>query len=99
MNTAFPPASPPSRSSRAALCGLAASLALLLSGCGGVSQVTTAKGGAYRADCGGPFSTKLDCNVRANQMCPSGFDPISSPPGELVFTCSRREVPKQAGPN
>ncbi len=69
---------------------------LILSGCGAPSAVQTVNGSAYRVSCGGPFSSKLDCNVQANRMCPSGFNPITSPPGELVFTCSKRPVPANA---
>lgn len=59
-------------------------------------MVSTANGSAYQVDCGGLFSTKLDCNKRAQEMCPSGFDPLTSPPGTLVFTCSRRPIPATA---
>ncbi len=71
-------------------------LTLIVSGCGGPSAVRTVNGSAYRVSCGGPFSSKLDCNVQANRLCPSGFEPISSPVGELVFTCSKRPVPPNA---
>lgn len=77
-------------------------LLLILAGCGSVSQVTAANGSAaYQVDCGGLlgsgiFGNKLDCNMKASQMCPSGFNPIDSPPGRLVFTCSRRPVPATA---
>ncbi len=69
---------------------------LILAGCSSSGVVTTANGRAYEVDCGGLFSTKLDCNIRANQICPTGFDPISSPPGQLVFTCSKRPMPETA---
>ena len=68
-------------------------LVLILSGCASASTVQTAKGSAYQIDCGGPFNTKLDCNVRASRICPAGFETISSPPGSLVFTCARRDIP------
>ena len=29
-------------------------------------------------------------------MCPSGFNPVTSPPGTLVFTCSNRPIPATA---
>ena len=69
-------------------------LLLVLAGCNSISQVRTASGGtAYQADCSGLFGSglfgsKLDCNMKASELCPSGFDPITSPPGRLVFTCS-----------
>ena len=69
---------------------------LVLAGCSQQGVVATANGSAYQVSCGGVFSTKLDCNFKANQMCPSGFQPISSPPGQLVFTCSKRAVPETA---
>lgn len=71
-------------------------LLLILAGCSSSGVVRTSNGSAYQVDCGGPFSTKLDCNMKANQMCPSGFDPVASPPGQLVFTCSKRPVPATA---
>lgn len=71
-------------------------LLLVLAGCNSTSVVSTANGSAYQVDCGGFFSTKLDCNKRAQEMCPSGFNPLTSPPGTLVFTCSRRLVPATA---
>jgi hypothetical protein len=71
-------------------------LLLVLAGCSQSSVVNTANGSAYQVDCGGPFSTKLDCNKRAQEMCPSGFNPLTSPPGTLVFTCSNRPVPATA---
>jgi hypothetical protein len=69
---------------------------LILAGCSQPSAVTTAGGPAYQVDCGGVFSTKLDCNMKATQMCPAGFQPIASPPGQLVFTCSKRAMPATA---
>lgn len=69
---------------------------LVVAGCSPQGVVTTANGSAYQVDCGGPFSSKLDCNVQATRMCPAGFEPIASPPGQLVFTCSKREVPAVA---
>ena len=71
-------------------------LLLMLAGCGPPTPVNTANGTAYQVDCGGPFSSKLDCNYKASQMCPSGFQPIASPPGQLLFTCSKRAVPASA---
>ena len=71
-------------------------LLLILAGCSSQSVVTTANGSAYQVGCGGLFGNKLDCNIKANEMCPSGFNPISSPPGRLVFTCSKRPVPATA---
>lgn len=69
---------------------------LVLAGCSSGGVVNTANGSAYQVDCGGFFSTKLDCNKRAQEMCPSGFNPLTSPPGTLVFTCSRRPIPATA---
>ena len=72
---------------------------LALAGCSGQHVVATSNGSAYQVDCGGPlglFGTKLDCNKRAQEMCPSGFNPLTSPPGTLVFTCSNRPVPPTA---
>lgn len=69
---------------------------LVLAGCSSEHVVATANGSAYQVDCGDFFSTKLDCNKRAQEMCPSGFNPLTSPPGTLVFTCSRRPVPATA---
>lgn len=71
-------------------------LLLILAGCSQQGAVTTASGSAYQVECGGMFSTKLDCNLKATQMCPAGFQPIASPPGQLVFTCSKRPVPASA---
>ncbi len=71
-------------------------LVLVLAGCSSQHVVTTAGGSAYQVDCGGLFSTKLDCNRHAQEMCPSGFNPLTSPPGTLVFTCSRRPIPATA---
>ncbi len=76
-------------------------LLLILAGCNSTSTVATANGSAYEVGCGGlfgsgVFGSKLDCNVKANQMCPSGFNPLTSPPGRLVFTCSNRPVPATA---
>ena len=86
---------------RAIIAGMRRFLPLLvlatLAACStGPSAVTTSNGSAYRVSCGGPFSSKLDCNVQANKLCPSGFVPVSSPVGELVFTCSNRPVPANA---
>ena len=88
---------------RAILPGLLISALLVLAGCGSSSSVVTTASGtsAYQVECGAPFgtglfSTKLDCNRQAQEMCPSGFNPITSPPGRLVFTCSRRPVPATA---
>ncbi|MDT7950200.1 MAG: hypothetical protein RQ966_01725 [Acetobacteraceae bacterium] len=69
---------------------------LVLAGCNSVQTVNTPNGQAIQVDCGGPFDTKLDCNRRAQSMCPSGFNPLTSPPGTLVFTCSKRPVPETA---
>ena len=75
---------------------------LVLAGCTSSHVITTANGSsAYQVDCGGVFNTglfgsKLDCNRKAQEMCPSGFNPLTSPPGTLVFTCSNRPVPKTA---
>lgn len=69
---------------------------LVLAGCSSDRVVTTASGSAYQVDCGGPFDTKLSCNKRAQEMCPAGFNPLTSPPGTLVFTCSKRPVPATA---
>ncbi len=69
---------------------------LVLAGCSSESVVTTASGSAYQVGCGGLLDTKLSCNKRAQEMCPSGFNPLTSPPGTLVFTCSKRPVPATA---
>lgn len=69
---------------------------LILAGCSQQGVVTTSNGSAYQVSCGGPFSSKLDCNLQANRMCPAGFQPVSSPPGQLVFTCSKRALPATA---
>ena len=71
-------------------------LLLVLSGCTSVGVVTVANGSAYQVDCGGLFGTKLDCNKKAQETCPSGFNPLTSPPGTLVFTCSNRPIPATA---
>ncbi len=74
-------------------------LLLVLAGCTSQRVVTTAQGSAYQVDCGGMLGllgTKLDCNKKAQEMCPSGFNPLTSPPGTLVFTCSNRPVPQTA---
>lgn len=69
---------------------------LVLAGCTSDHVITTASGSAYQVDCGGLLDTKLSCNKRAQQMCPAGFNPLTSPPGTLVFTCSNRPVPATA---
>ena len=69
---------------------------LVLAGCTSDHVITTASGSAYQVDCGGLLDTKLSCNKRAQQMCPAGFNPLTSPPGTLVFTCSKRPVPATA---
>ncbi|MDP9096493.1 MAG: YgdI/YgdR family lipoprotein [Pseudomonadota bacterium] len=69
---------------------------LVLAGCSSDRVIKTANGSAYQVDCGGLFDTKLSCNKRAQEMCPAGFNPLTSPPGTLVFTCSNRPVPATA---
>ena len=70
---------------------------LILAGCGSTGVVTASNGrSAYQTTCGGLFGSQLDCNVKATEMCPSGFNPIESSPGRLVFTCSSRPVPPTA---
>lgn len=69
---------------------------LVLAGCTSDHVITTASGSAYQVDCGGLLDTKLSCNKRAQEMCPAGFNPLTSPPGTLVFTCSKRPVPATA---
>lgn len=69
---------------------------LVLAGCSSEHAVTTASGSAYQVDCGGVFDTKLSCNKRAQEMCPAGFNPLTSPPGTLVFTCAKRPIPATA---
>ena len=69
---------------------------LVLAGCTSDHVISTASGSAYQVDCGGLLDTKLSCNKRAQQMCPAGFNPLTSPPGTLVFTCSKRPIPATA---
>ena len=69
---------------------------LVLAGCNSSGVVNTTSGSAYQVHCGGLFGTKLDCNEEAQRTCPSGFNPLTSPPGTLVFTCSKRPVPATA---
>ena len=69
----------------------------VLASCNSTGQITAANGrSAYETTCGGLFGSQIDCNLKASQLCPSGFDPIESSPGRLVFTCSRRPVPPTA---
>lgn len=69
---------------------------LTMAGCSSVGVIKTANGSAYQVDCGGLLGTKLDCNKKAQELCPSGFNPVTSPPGTLVFTCANRPMPATA---
>ena len=53
-----------------------------LAGCGAsVSNTVTASNQpAYQFKCGGWFDSKVDCNLKASEICPYGYNPISSGP-------------------
>jgi hypothetical protein len=70
-----------------ALLGLAA--------CGvSVNETATADGRhAYELRCGGFFETKMDCNLKASEICPGGFEPVDSRTGSMIVVCANRRLP------
>jgi hypothetical protein len=71
-------------------------LALLgLAACGvSVGQTRTPDGRvAYELRCGGLFDTKVDCNLKASEICPGGFDPVDSRSGSMIVVCANRRLP------
>lgn len=69
-----------------------------LAGCGASvsNTVTAANQPAYQFKCGGWFDSKVDCNLKASEICPYGYNPISSGPGRLVATCAA-QPPNRVG--
>jgi hypothetical protein len=66
-----------------------------LAGCGtSVSAFTFADGRpAYELRCGGVFDTKIDCNLKASEICPGGgYEPIDSRTGRMIIMCVPRHV-------
>ncbi|MBV8912523.1 MAG: hypothetical protein JOZ05_05700 [Acetobacteraceae bacterium] len=67
-----------------------------LAGCGTpVSEVTLPDGRpAYELRCGGIFDTKIDCNLKASEICPGGgYEPVDSRTGRLLVLCVPRRLP------
>lgn len=67
-----------------------------LAGCGtSVTQVALPDGRpAYELHCGGIFDSKIDCNLKASEICPGGgYEPIDSRTGRLTVMCVPRHVP------
>ncbi|HYZ62822.1 MAG TPA: hypothetical protein VE650_10245 [Acetobacteraceae bacterium] len=64
-----------------------------LAACSSVSQTASVDGlPAYEARCGGLFDSKMDCNLTASEVCPSGYNPIDSRTGRLTFVCATRPL-------
>jgi hypothetical protein len=66
-----------------------------LAGCGtSVSQVVLPdRRPAYLLSCGGIFDTKMDCNLKASEICPGGgYEPVDSRTGRMIVVCVPRHV-------
>lgn len=66
-----------------------------LAGCGtSVSSFPLSDGRpAYELRCGGMFDTKIDCNLKATEICPGGgYEPIDSRTGRMIIVCVPRHV-------
>ena len=69
-----------------------------LAGCGtSVSEVTLPDGRpGYVLRCGGIFEAKIDCNLKASEICPGGgFEPVDSRTGRMLVMC----VPRRLAPS